>query len=230
MSTPKIKVLSNGPLKPVLPGLVDKFQLDSGVTVQLEFSPGPVIADRVRSGEAADVLIVPPDENRALIEAGILLPEHSEVVARIGIGIFLRDDVVASDISSPAAFQHAILAADPVIHVNVGSGLVFGDLLKCLGITEIMKNKIVCVGTGFLLDGVLNGTGNDMGAAPMSRILDPAVTGLKLVGPLPAEYQFYSVLSASVTAAAPAPDAAKQFIKFLMSPASRSAIAAVGAL
>lgn len=230
MNAPKLKVLSNGPLKPVLPGLIEKFQRECGVTVQLEFAPGLVIADRVRNGEAADVLIIPPDENRDLSEAGILLPEHSEVVARIGIGIFVREDIVAPDISDPAAFQQAILASDSVIHVNVGSGIVFGDLLQRLGITEIMKEKIVCVGPGFLLDGVLNGTGNDMGAAPMSRILDPAVTGLKLVGPLPAEYQFYSVLSATVMAATPALDAAKQFIKFLMSPASKSTIAMAGAL
>lgn len=230
MNAPNLKILSNGPLKPVLPGLVEKFRQDTSIQAQLEFAPGPVIAGRVTDGEVADVLIIPPEENRELVDAGKLLSEGYEVVARIGIGIFVRDGAAVPDISSPAAFQRAILAADSVTYVNVGSGIVFRDLLMRLGLAEKLKDKLVGVQTGILLESIQSGTGNEIGAAPKSRIMDPAVTGLKLVGPLPAEYQYHSVLSAAVTRNAPSHDAALQFIQFLVTPESRTAIAAAGAL
>ena len=57
MNAPNLTALSNGPLKPVMPGLVEIFQQSTGIQIELEFAPGPVIAGRVTDGEVADVLI-----------------------------------------------------------------------------------------------------------------------------------------------------------------------------
>ncbi len=80
MNAPNLRVLSNGPLKPVLPGLVEIFQQSTGIQIELEFAPGPVIAGRVTDGEVADVLIIPLDETRELVDAVILLSEGCETV------------------------------------------------------------------------------------------------------------------------------------------------------
>ena len=182
------------------------------------------------NGELADVLIVRPDENRELVETGKVLAEGQEVVARIGTGIFIRDSTPAFDISNPDAFKRAILAADSICFNNVGSGIAFGEMLQRLGVSEKIMGKIVCVPPDALLENVLSRTGNDLGAATMSSILDSRAKGLKLIGPLPTEFQFYLVLSASVMASSHSPDAAKQFIEFLVSRESKTAIAAAGAL
>ena len=114
--------------------------------------------------------------------------------------------------------------------MNLGSGIEFRDLLVRPGLADKLKDKLAGVQTGVILGRISSGQGHEIGIAPMSRIMDQSVTGLKLVGPLPAEYQFHSVLSASVTRDAPSHEAAMQFIQFLVSPESGTAIAAAGAL
>ena len=55
MNAPNLTALSNGPLKPIMPGLVEIFQQSTGIQIEPEFAPGPVIAGRVTDGEVADV-------------------------------------------------------------------------------------------------------------------------------------------------------------------------------
>jgi ABC-type molybdate transport system substrate-binding protein len=52
---------------------------------------------------------------------------------------------------------------------------------------------------------------------------------LKPVGALPAEFQNYLHYAAASMAASQSPDAAKDFVRFLTSPAAKKEIAAAGA-
>jgi molybdate transport system substrate-binding protein len=114
----EIKVLSDGPLRPILPDLAANLQRDTGHHVDLTFAPAPVLADRVNGGEVADVLIVRPEEIDELEKAGKVIGQGQEIVSRIGTGLMVRADRPAPDISSPDGFKRALLAADTVIYAR----------------------------------------------------------------------------------------------------------------
>jgi molybdate transport system substrate-binding protein len=104
----EIKVLSDGPLRPILPALAVNFERNTGHHVDLAFAPAPVLADRVSGGEVADVLIVRPDEIDGLVKAGKVIGQGL-IVSRIGTGLMVREDRPVPDISSPDAFKRALL-------------------------------------------------------------------------------------------------------------------------
>jgi molybdate transport system substrate-binding protein len=123
-----------------------------------------------------------------------------------------------------------------VIYLNLRSGVAFGKLLDRLGISAMMSDRIIALPPNTVIenpdvvfDGVANGKGDEIGAYPPSMIMAAKGKGTKLIGPLPADYQSYLVLSAAMVAWAPSPDAAKQFIRFLVSPTSHAAFVAAGA-
>ena len=66
----------------------------------------------------------------------------------------------------------------------------------------------------------------EIGITAISEILPYA--GAQVVGPLPAEIQFYSVSAAVIAADTKDPDAAKAVIKFLTSPPAVAVLKAKG--
>ena len=58
--------------------------------------------------------------------------------------------------------------------------------------------------------------------------LIPLDKRLNLIGPLPRDLQSYLVYAAAIMSNAPSPDAGKDFVRFLTSPASQAALAAAG--
>lgn len=71
---------------------------------------------------------------------------------------------------------------------------------------------------------ILQGTGNELGVGTTPMIL--ADNRLKLAGALPAELQSYILYAAAPMTNAQAPDAAKEFIRFLVSPQAKAQFAA----
>jgi molybdate transport system substrate-binding protein len=74
---------------------------------------------------------------------------------------------------------------------------------------------------------VLKGKGNDMAAGTIPLIA--TTPGIKLLGPLPAEFQSSLTYTAVLMAKTSQRDAAEGFIKFLVSPKAKEAFAANGA-
>ena len=66
----------------------------------------------------------------------------------------------------------------------------------------------------------------EIGMVNVAQIL--TTPGVDLVGPLPPELQSYIVFSAGVSASSKAPDAARDLLKFLKSPAALTVLKAQG--
>jgi molybdate transport system substrate-binding protein len=82
-------------------------------------------------------------------------------------------------------------------------------------------------GTSFNAEFVAKG-GIELAIQQISEILP--VPGVELVGPLPADLQLTSVFATGISTSAKEPAAAKEFIKFLTSPAAASVIKAKGSV
>jgi molybdate transport system substrate-binding protein len=224
----ELKVLSDGPLEPALTQIVDLYRGTSGHTVNIEFGLSPAIHQKLAAGEAADVVIIQPNFIDELSLAGKLKPGGHPVVARAGIGLFVRADATAIPrVSTPGALQQVLLGADTLVFNNVASGNYFATVLERLGISETVKGKVTRGSPADVVDRIVQGKGNDIGVGTVPLILPDK--RLKLLGPLPGELQSYLIYVAAIMKDARSPEAAMDFVRFLGSPDARAVFKAAGA-
>jgi molybdate transport system substrate-binding protein len=222
----EVKVLSDGPLEPALTQVAEAFHRESANTVTFGFGLSPVIHKRVIDGELADVVIIQPNFIDELVKAGKLAPREHPIVARVGIGLFVRAGTATPDISTPEALKQALLRADALVFSNVAAGNYFATVLERLGISEAVKGKVTRASPADVVTRIVQGTGKDIGVGTITLILKDK--RLKLVA-LPGELQSYLVYAAAIANNAQSPDAGRDFIRFLASPSARSAFTAAGA-
>jgi molybdate transport system substrate-binding protein len=150
-------------------------------------------------------------------------------LARVAVGVVVKDGTPKPDIGSVAAFKQALLAAKSVAYIDPAaggsSGIYVAGLLDKLGIAGEVKPKAKLIPGGAVAEHVAKGEA-ELGIHQISEILP--VKGVTLVGPLPAEIQNYTVYAAGLGAQAKEGDAAKALLKTLTSPAAAEVLKSKG--
>jgi molybdate transport system substrate-binding protein len=218
----EIKLLSPGAMMSSLKQLVPQFEVSSGHKVTVTYSPALALADRVRNGEVADVVILGESPADALEKLGKLVAGSKVVIARVGVGVFVRRGDPRPDVSTFDAFKRALMSAKIITYSDpslggTASNYVSG-LLDSLDVTGSIKSKTrLAAQYRSIADFVANG-GADFGLNQIAEILaDPR---LELAGPLPDPIQRYTHYAASVLATSDNRSAGKALIDFLASPAA----------
>jgi molybdate transport system substrate-binding protein len=149
-------------------------------------------------------------------------------VARSFVGIAIRAGAPRPDISTPEALKRTLLSAASVTFSDPATGAASGvhavRLFERLGIAAEMKPKFK-LGEGYVGPRVASGEA-ELAIQQISAL--KAVAGIEIVGPLPAELQYVTYLSAGLGAAAQAPDAAKSLLNYLASPEAAAVIKSKG--
>jgi len=221
-----IKVLCDGPLAPALPVVAEGFKKKTGHQVEFAFAASPVIHKRILDGESADVVIVQPDFLAELATKGKIDPGDHPAFGRIRIGLAARADAAARDVKTPDSLKQVLLRADMIAFNTVASGNEFAKVLERLGIAKEVKAKVVRTEPGKMYEPVLNGSGDDVAAGAITQIR--ADKRLRLVGPLPAEFQSYLYYAAAPMTGAPNAKAAVEFVRFLFTKPVKAQLAAAG--
>jgi len=223
----EIKVMTDTPVASVLARIGDVFHRDTGNQVKLVFGLSPAIEKKIADGEAADVVVIQPNFVNNLVDSGKIVGGQFPTIARVGIGLFARADGNTPDVSTVATFKQALLDADMLVFSNVAAGNYFATVLERLGIADAVKDKVVRANPTDVIARIVESKGNDIGVISMTLLV--ADKRLRLVGALPAEYQSYLYYTAASMVASQSPDAAKEFVQFLTSPAAKKEFAAAGA-
>jgi molybdate transport system substrate-binding protein len=196
--------------------------------VRITFNTAPEIRKRIAEGEIQDVVIAPPAAIEEFSKAGKVTQDRVEL-GRVGMGVAVRPGAPAPDISSADALKKSILDADSIVFNRASTGQYFEGLLKKMGIYEQVEKKTTRYPDGnSVMEHVLKGKGKEIGFGPITEILLHRDHGLRLVGPLPAEAQNYTRYTAGVMSGAPSADAAKDFVRYLGTPAAKAAFSAAG--
>lgn len=223
----RIKVLSDTPLRYALTAIGDAFRRVSGHPVEFVFGLSPVLHKKVIAGEVADVLIMQPNFVAELTKSGKVVPGERPIIARVGVGLFARADAPARDIRTADTFRQVLLNADMILFNTVASGDEFARVLDRLKIADAVKAKVIRLPPGPAFnETILQGKGNDFGVLTIPSI--NANKNLRLIGPLPAEFQSYLNYVAVPMSGAASPEAANGFIAFLATPAAKALFAANG--
>ena len=221
----EIKVLTAGAMKSVVLALQGGFEAASGHRLVVDNDTAGGLVKRIEAGEAFDMAIITPAAIDGLIENGKIVAGSRAAVAKVGVGVAVKEGVPKPDLSSVEAFKRALLAAKTVAYIDPASGgssgIYVAGLLNKLGIADDIKPKERLQAGGYVAEKVAKGEA-EIAIHQISEILP--VKGVTLAGPLPEEIQHYTVYAAGLSAAARDPGAAQAWIDYLKGPAASAAI------
>jgi molybdate transport system substrate-binding protein len=184
---------------------------------------GPsVIPNRLRSGEAADVVIMADTALVNLIKDGMVLAASRRELARSAIGMAVRKGAPKPDITSVEGLKRALLQAKSIaFSASVSGDYLTTELFQRFGIADQVIPRCRRV-EGERVGAVLARGEAEIGFQQISELLP--VPGIEIVGPLPPEVQKVTVFSAGVVAGSKNSHAARALIDFLASPEAAHAV------
>ena len=225
----EIKVLTAGAFKQVLLALVPDFEKQTGHKVTVENDTVGALTKRIEGGEAFDLAVLTLAAVNALSDKAKFVAGSRTNLARVGVGVVVKDGTPQPDIGSVEAFKRALLAAKSVAYIDpaagCSSGIYVSGLLDKLGIAAEVKPKAKLIPGGAVAEHIARGEA-ELGIHQISEILP--VKGVTLVGPLPAEIQNYTVYAAGIGAGAKDAEAAKALINALTGPAAAAVLKSKG--
>ena len=214
----EIRVLSGGAAKSFVDPLARSFK---GATVHMEYQPMGKLTQSLKAGDPADMVIVTTEVLPSLNLQG-------KAIARVGIGVAVNEKAPSPDISTVDAFKKTLLSAKSVVYIDpkVGtSGKHVAEILRKLNIEKEIQGKATLGQGGYITEPVGRGE-IELGIHQISEILP--VKGVKLVGPLPAELQKYTIYTAAPTAKTAKKATVDAFIAHLTGPEARGRLDKAG--
>ena len=225
-----IRVLSAGAVEPGMVKVVDQFRKETKNRVRIAFFAGvPQLERRLSVGEPADVLVASAGLMSDQLRRGKIEAEAHSFIGRVGIGVTVRAAAPDPDIATLDKFKQSLLGADSIVYNHASTGLYLEKLFELLGIAEQLKMKTVrYANSAQVLEHVIGGKGIEIGFGAITEIRQFEPKGLKLVGPLPEQVQNSTAYSAAVISEAPEAEVAKDFVRYIGSPAAKVFFSAAG--
>ncbi len=224
-SAAEIKVLTGGAFKQVVLALVPAFERESGHKVIVDNDTAGALKKRIEGGEAFDIAVVTPAVIGELATAGKIVPGSRLDLARVGVGVAVKEGAPKPDIATVEALKQALISAKTVAYIDPASGGSSGvyieKLFQQLGIADQIRPKAKLKRGGHVADLIVSGEA-EIALHQISEIIP--VKGAVLVGPLPKEIQNYTTYAAGLSASSASKDAAQAFIKALAGPAAAAVL------
>src|SRR6266481_1956506 len=214
----EVRVLSVGSTQIAAKTIAAEFEKQTGHKVTFTIRP-PFDIDKELAAKTFDAVIlsVPAMDNRD--EAGDLAPMSRIALARVGVGVVVKQGGPVPDVSTPEKLKAAVLAAHSLTHTDPAipntSGAIAGAALAKLGILDEVKGKTrhatLAVGGELVAKGEV-----EMGFFNLSEI----PKGVTLAGALPGPLQGYTVYEAAMLLKGSRDKACAAFVKYLASAAA----------
>lgn len=225
----EVKVLTAGAFKPVVTALAPEFEKQSGHKLTIVNDTVGALTKRIANGETFDVVVMTPQAIDQLIQTGKVAAGTSARLARVAIGVAVKQGAPVPDIHDVEAFRKTLLAARAVAYIDPAaggsSGVYLAQLFEKMGIAQDIKSKAVLVPGGLVAQRVVNGEA-DIAIHQISEIR--AVTGATLVGPIPVEVQNYTVYAGGLSATPSDEAGAKALLLLLGSARARAVLTEKG--
>jgi molybdate transport system substrate-binding protein len=217
-----VRVLSTLALRGAVTSLAAAFQAQSGAAISADFAPTLNLLERLKKGEAADVVILTEEGLAKLAAQGGIADGSSVDLARSWVGVAVKAGQPHPDIANEKALRATLLAARSVAYSRLGaSGIYFAQLIEKLGIADQINVRATIVPIGFTAERLVTGEA-DLAIQQISELKQ--IGGVEIVGPVPLHLQTPAVFSAGRLAIASKAREADMLLKFLASPQALSAL------
>ena len=194
-----IRMLSTLALKGAVQSLAGPYEAAGGARIDADFAPTLALLDRLRAGEAADVVILTREGLDEVAREGRVVADSCVDVARSFVGIAVKSGAIHPDISTEPTLRAALLGARSVAYSRLGaSGILFAKLIERLGIASDVNARALIIPQGFTAERLVTGEA-DLAVQQISELKQ--IGGIEIVGPIPYELQTPAVFSAGRMAA-----------------------------
>ena len=225
----ELKVLTSVALKGVLEQLAPELRRETGCGLSMSYGPGGTVLRRVRADDPSDVVIASPEVVGALIGEGRIVAGSQCLIPRSVIGVAVRSGAARPRIDTADDLRQALLQARSVAYTDpatgAASGVHFAGILDRFGIANEINAKAKLGGGGPVAELVARGEAE---LAVQQLCEHMLVSGVDVVGPLPAELQKVTTFAAAVAAGASHSRQASALIDLLLAPHVQAAMAAHG--
>ena len=221
---PGIRVLSAAAVRQGLASLAESFGAETGTEVNLTFTTGPNIRERLETGtDVADVIVAPDALIDALADKGRVLGEGAAKLGGVEAGVAIKSGAPVPDISTADAVRAALRKAEVVVFNKASSGEFIAEMIAGLGVADEIAARVRRFEDGAEAMRFLAAAEGDsalgFGQSTGLKIHEPM--GITVIGPLPAD-----IGKVTTYVAAPAPEAAdpaqaRALIAFLTNEAGR---------
>jgi molybdate transport system substrate-binding protein len=217
----EIKVLNANALTIAMKEIAAQYTKDTGNTVTfVGVTPGQV-EQRVKAGEVYDLVITATESAHALDKEGRWRAGTLHPLARVGIGIAVKEGVKL-DLSTVESTKKALMDAKSITYSDSTTGGLSGinaqKVLGNLGLTEAVKDKTKKFSGGLDSGQAMIGKGEvELGLFNLSEI--PRAPGVVRAGPVPAAVEVYINYDSAVPASNAAPEPALALLGYFHRPA-----------
>jgi len=218
-----IHVFTSGAPAEVQKVLARPFTEATGHRVLFTVSNLAAVQEKIAAGENPDVVVFPAPAIETLDKAGKLRPGTRHMLARVGIGVVVRQGARVPDVSTVEALRKTLLEARSIVHSPPeGGGFTGAHIARMfmqLGIADELKPKVTLL---FAINGGVEAVAKgeaEIGLFNISEILP--VPGVTLAGPFPPAVQNYITFAGALHAGSLSPEPAAAFLRSLTEPKAR---------
>ena len=226
VSAVELKMLSALAVREAYLELIPQYEQVNGRKVAIAWAGTVDIMKRMEAGERYDLVVASRGAIDDLIKLRKITPASRLDVAGSGIGVAVRHGAPRPDISSAESLKRSVIAAKTVGYSTGPSGVYLAGLFERMGIAGDIKTKLRSVPSGGTIGMIVASGEAEIGFQQISELVH--TRGIDFIGPLPAEVQYITVITAGIPTNAMDPIAAQSLAKFLAGPASQGAIQRAG--
>lgn len=218
----EVRIFTVRAITTILWEIGQEFERSTGHKLEVTTGFSPAFTKRIRAGEPFDLVFAPMAAIDALIKDGLAAADSRTPMVKSDAGVEVRAGAPKPNIATIDAFKETLLNAKSVAYLPMAG---VPQLIERLGLTEALKSKSVVPDADIVSELVAKGE-VELGIIVVTQIL--TTPGVELVGPLPAELRITSSFVGAISSQAKAPQAARDLIAFLKSPAAVKVLRAQG--
>ena len=226
-----LRLLSAGAAQAVCEEVIAGFERDTGHRVEAAYGAVGAMKARMVGGEPVDVIILSAQLIQDLVSAGMVAVSSVTDIGKVGTGVAVRSGTPLPEVRTREALRGNILAASVIVcpdPATATAGKIVMKLMERLGVATQVEDRMQFFPNGnSAMKWLAASNGNlELGITQNTEILP--IPGVKLVAPLPDEFQMKTVYTAGVAARTTQPELARDFVMRLTAEEYRPSLRAAG--